>query len=134
MIELKNLVTEFTSMHDEFLADWNEAMTSGETSSVERMAEDYYVAFFKGAKDQPIIFSRTEAVSGMKQSVMHFLGAEKRFENRVIRLRSTDNAVVFYEQLIVKNEEVLARLFTIENWQLIENKWMVIREIEELIQ
>lgn len=70
----------------------------------------------------------------MKQSVMHFLGAEKRFENRVIRLRSTDNAVVFYEQLIVLKEEVLARLFTIENWQLIGDKWMIVRETEELIQ
>lgn len=101
MVELKNLLTEFTSMHDEFLTDWNKVMTSNDTSSVERMAEDYYVAFSKGANNQPMIFSKTEAISGMKQSVMHFLGAEKRFENRVIRLRSTDNAVVFYEQLIV---------------------------------
>lgn len=48
MVELKNLLTEFTSMHDEFLTDWNKVMTSNDTSSVERMAEDYYVAFSKG--------------------------------------------------------------------------------------
>ena len=56
-----------------------------------------------------------------------------RFENRVIRLRDKENAVVFYEQLIVKDEEVLARLFTIENWRLMDEKWLVIRETEEPI-
>jgi hypothetical protein len=67
-------------------------------------------------------------------SVKHFLGANKRFENRVIRLRNNENAVVFYEQLIVKDEAVVARLFTIENWRFMNGKWMVIREIEEPIQ
>jgi hypothetical protein len=58
----------------------------------------------------------------MKQSVMHFLGAEKKFEIRVIRLRDEESAVVFYEQLIVKDEIVLARLFTIENWKCLNGK------------
>lgn len=40
---------------------------------------------------------------------------------------------MFYEQLIVKDEEVLARLFTIENWRLINEKWMIVRETEEPI-
>jgi hypothetical protein len=69
----------------------------------------------------------------MKQSIKHFLGAEKKFEIRVNRLRDNENAVVFYEQLIVKDENVLARLFTIENWRLLIGKWMVMREIEEVI-
>jgi hypothetical protein len=41
--------------------------------------------------------------------------------------------VVFYELLIEKDEKVLARLFTIENWQLINEKWMLARETEEQI-
>ncbi|MEH7442968.1 hypothetical protein V7201_11740 [Bacillus sp. JJ1122] len=133
MIELKDLLSEFTTMHDGFVADWNEAMQSGDPSSVERMAEDYYVAFFNGMTDKPMIFNKQDSVDGMKQSVRHFLGCEKKFENRVIRLRNPDNAVVFYEQLVVKNEEVLARLFTIENWQLIEGSWLIVRETEESI-
>jgi hypothetical protein len=40
---------------------------------------------------------------------------------------------LFYEQLIVKDGEILARLFTIENWGLIKGRWMVIREIEEAV-
>lgn len=133
MAKLKDLLSEFITMHDGFTADWNLAMQSGDTSSVERMAEDYYVAFFKDVRDKPMMFNKQDSIDGMKQSVMHFLGCEKRFENRVIRLRNPENAVVFYEQLVVKNEDVLARLFTIENWQLIEGSWMIVRETEESI-
>ncbi|MGG3915067.1 hypothetical protein [Rossellomorea vietnamensis] len=133
MLNLQTRLNDFTKMHDEFIRDWSHAMSSGDTSSVERMTEDYYVAFFNRGNEKPIIFNKIEAMEGMKQSVSHYSGAEKRFENRVIRLRNSENAVVFYEQLIVKEEEVVARLFTIENWGLVDGKWMVIRETEEPI-
>lgn len=133
MAEVNNVLSDFTKMHDDFIADWNTAMSTGDTSSVERMSEDYYVAFFREPRDKPILFNKRDAVDGMKQSVQHFLGAEKRFENRVIRLRNDQNAVVFYEQLIVKNEEIFARLFTIENWEFINQKWVIVRETEESI-
>ncbi len=83
--------------------------------------------------DQPIIFNRKDAVTGMRQSVKQMLGANKRFENRVIRLKNNNHAVVFYEQLIYKGAELLARLFTIEDWQFLDGKWMIVREIEESI-
>lgn len=133
MLELQNRLYEFTKMHDEFISDWNHAMSSGDTSSVDRMTEDYYVAFFNSGNEKPVIFTKQEAINGMDQSVRHFLGANKRFENRVIRLRNNESAVVFYEQLIVKDEDVLARLFTIENWRFINEKWLIIRETEEQI-
>lgn len=122
MLDLQTCLLDFTEMHDEFIRDWSHAMSSGDTSSVERMTEDYYVAFFNRGNEKPIIFNKIEAMEGMKQSVSHYSGAEKRFENRVIRLRNSENAVVFYEQLIVKEEEVVARLFTIENWGLVDGK------------
>lgn len=133
MLELQNRLYEFTKMHDEFISDWNHAMSSGDTSSVDRMTEDYYVAFFNSGNEKPVIFTKQEAINGMDQSVRHFLGANKRFENRVIRLRNNESAVVFYEQLIVKDEDVLARLFTIKNWRFINEKWLIIRETEEQI-
>ncbi|SOC42634.1 hypothetical protein [Ureibacillus acetophenoni] len=133
MLDTENKLNEFRMMHDEFIKDWNKAMQSGDTSTVERMADEYYVAFFNGSNEKPLYFTRQEAIEGMKQSVNHFLGATKRFENRVIRLRNNENAVVFYEQLIVKNEVVLARLFTIENWSWQNEKWLVVREIEQPI-
>lgn len=133
MLEIQNRLNEFTEMHDQFIRDWDHVMSSGDTSSVERMSDDYYVTFFNSGNEKPVFFTRQEAINGMKQSVKHFYGANKRFENRVIRLRDNENAVVFYEQLIVQDENVFARLFTIENWKLINGKWMVIREIEEQI-
>ncbi|XXM72427.1 hypothetical protein ACQ0QQ_00555 [Lysinibacillus sphaericus] len=130
---MEKRLDNFTKMHDEFIKDWAYAMSTGDTASIKRMAAEYYVAFFKSGNEKPDYFTREEAASGMKQSVKHFLGAEKKFENRVIRLRDEKNAVVFYEQVIVKDEKVLARLFTIENWTLRSGKWVVMREIEEAI-
>ncbi|MGP4108641.1 hypothetical protein [Virgibacillus sp. L01] len=130
---MENQLNEFTKMHDKFIVNWNKAMISGDTSSIERMTEDYYVAFFKGVNEKPIIFNRKEAVSGMQQSVKQLSGAKKKFKNRVIRLKDINNAVVFYEQLIEKEERVLARLFTIENWQLTNGEWLLKRETEEPI-
>lgn len=133
MVELNDELNEFTKMHDEFMTDWNKAMRSGDTSSLEKMTKDYYVAFFKGSTDKPILFNRQEAVSGMKQSVKNFKDAKKKFENRVIRLKDNENAVVFYEQLIDKDGEIVARLFTIKSWQFTSGNWMIVREIEESI-
>ncbi|RPF52060.1 nuclear transport factor 2 family protein [Aquisalibacillus elongatus] len=124
---------EFTQMHDEFILDWDNALISGDTTALERMSEDYYVAFFKSSNEKPIIYNREEAVSGMQQSVKQLLGAKKHFENRVIRLKSDYHAVVFYEQMIEKDKKVLARLFTIENWQRSNGEWKIVREIEEPI-
>ncbi|MBU9710763.1 hypothetical protein [Evansella tamaricis] len=47
MLELEERLYEFTKMHDEYIRDWNQAMSSGDTSAVDRMSEDYYVTFFK---------------------------------------------------------------------------------------
>lgn len=130
---LDNQLMNFTKMHDEFIENWNLAMKTGDTSALERMAEHYYVAFFMGAKEKPAFYNRDEAVNGMRLSVNELLGAEKKFENRVIRLKDMNLAVVFYELLIEKDTKILARLFTIENWQLIDGQWLLVREIEEQV-
>ena len=133
MVDLNCRLVEFTNMHNHFLADWNEAMKTGDTTSLDRMTENYYVAFFKSSTEKPMFFNKEESLSGMSQSVHHFLGAKKRFENRIIRMRTSVNAVVFYELLIEKNDEILARLFATENWMLIDGNWMITRETEESI-
>jgi hypothetical protein len=128
-----NQLDLFTEMHDNFIRNWNDAMQSGDTSSLESMTEDYYVAFFRGANEKPMFFNKEESINGMRQSVGQLLGAQKRFENRIIRLRNDQNAVVFYELLIEKENKIIARLFSIENWIFIENKWIIVRETEEAI-
>ncbi|GAA0315465.1 hypothetical protein GCM10008967_02540 [Bacillus carboniphilus] len=126
-------LTEFTEMHDSFFEVWKQVMNSGDTSVVERFCEDYYVTFFMGTEQKPKFFNREESVEGMKQSVHSLLGATKRFENRVIRLRNENNGVVFYELVLEKEGIELARLFTIENWKRIGDQWLLSREIAESI-
>nr|WP_304216407.1 hypothetical protein [Fredinandcohnia onubensis] len=132
-LTIENRLAEFTTMHDEFIIDWNKAMKTGDTSALERMHEDYYVTFFNGSHEKPMLFSREEAIKGMRESVKQLLGAHKKFNNRLIRLKNSENAAVFYELLIEKDEKILARLFTIETWQLIKGKWLLVREVEEPI-
>ncbi|UFT98358.1 hypothetical protein KO561_14265 [Radiobacillus kanasensis] len=122
---------EFTKFHDKFINSWNEAMVSGDTSAVELMDEEYYVAFFASVKEKPFFFNKDDAISGMKQSVQQFLGATKRFDHRVIRLKDNEHAIVFYEQAIEKDGQILSRLFTMENWQVVDNSWKLVREIEQ---
>ncbi|MEH7225361.1 hypothetical protein V7112_16255 [Bacillus sp. JJ1566] len=133
MLKVENQLAEITQMHDEFIIDWNKAMETGDTSRLERMAEGYYVTFFNGSDEKPMLFSREEAISGMRESVKQLLGAKKKFKNRVIRMKDAENAAVFYELLIEKNDKVISRLFTIETWQRSDGKWMLVREVEELI-
>ncbi|WP_010676699.1 hypothetical protein [Bacillus timonensis] len=133
MLKVDDQLAEFTQMHDEFIIDWNSAMKTGDTSALERMTEDYYVTFFNDSNEKPMLFSREEAISGMRESVKQLIGAQKEFKNRVIRMKDAENAAVFYELLLVQDEKVLARLFTIETWHLTDGKWMLVREVEEPI-
>lgn len=132
---MDNLLIRFTQMHDQYILDWNTAMSTGDTSSIERiMAEDYYCAFFNGPKDKPMIFNREDAISGMKESVNQLIGGKKKFENRVIRLKNPEHAAVFSELTVEKDDKVVAKFFTIENWQLVDDKWLLARETEEPIR
>lgn len=61
------------------------------------------------------------------------LGGKKIFNDRVISLKDNENAAVFYDLLIEYNGKIVARLFTIENWQFIEEKWLIVSEIQQRI-
>jgi len=120
-------------MHDKFISDWHEAMNTGDTSSLEVMTNEYYVAFFNDAKDKPMMFNRDESISGMNESVNQLLGGKKVFNDRVIRLKDNESAAVFYDLSIEFNGSTVARLFTIENWELIDEKWLIVSEIQQRI-
>lgn len=108
-------------------------MDTGETSALQAMSSGNYVTFFSNEREKPVFFTREEAIEGMNKSVRSLLGAKKRFENRIIRLKDREKAIVFYEQIIEKEQQIVAKLFTIENWEIQDGRWMLIREIEEPI-
>ncbi len=89
------------------------------------MPSDYYVTFFMQGQEKPTFFYRNDAVDGMRQSVSCQSKKRKRFDNRVILLKDTQNAVVFYEQNYRK------RGCTIEGWQKRGGQWELSREIQE---
>lgn len=140
---MKNILTKtiseqvyntFTKTHDEYCHDWNEAMASGDTTLLEkRLADDYYVVFMQGNNDKPLIFDRADAIKGMRASIDELPGSVKVFENRIIRERDDERYVVFYELLIQKDKQTLARMFTIEDWDLVHNEWKIVRETVEMI-
>ncbi|MFS0821852.1 hypothetical protein [Bacillus sp. 1P02SD] len=128
---MENQIAEFTRIHDEFIIDWNNALETGDASSIERMREDYYAILFNETNEKPVLVGREDAILCIRESVKQLLGTKKKCKNRVIRMKDSKNVAVFYELLIENEEKVLARLFTIETWQLIDGKWMLVRVVEE---
>ena len=130
---LQESLTQFTKTHDEFIQNWEQAMQTADTSKLEVMASGYYVTSFNGFSDKPEFYDCKEAIMGMRESVKELKGANKRFENRVIRQRGQDAYVVFYEMVIEKDQQEIARFFTIEDWKQINGTWQLVREISEHI-
>lgn len=131
---LQSTGENFNKIHDNYLTEWENAMKTSDTTKLEKlMPSDYYVTFFIRKQDKPTFFNRTEAVDGMREWVSSHETERKRFENRVIRLKDNQNAIVFYEQIIEQDGEELARLFTIENWRIKNEQWELFREVQEHI-
>lgn len=104
-----------------------ETKTTGDTSALELMTNEYFVAFFNDTIEKPMFFNTDESINGMKDSVNQLLGGKKIFNSRVISLKDNENVAVFYDHLSIEfRENIVARLFTIENWQLIDEKWFLV--------
>jgi hypothetical protein len=97
----------------------------------EEMIGEYKVYFFTKGQDDPAVYKIDEIIDGMRKSVTALKGASKKFVNKVIRTRNDDNAIVFYEQIIEKEGQEISRLFTIESWKWLEEKWVLFREVVE---
>lgn len=125
-------LNNFTKFHQKTLSKWEEVMKTGDVSLFEEeMIGEYKVYFFTKGQDDPAVYKIDEIIDGMRKSVTALKGASKKFVNKVIRMRNDDNAIVFYEQIIEKEGQEIARLFTIESWKLLEEKWVLFREVVE---
>lgn len=125
-------LAEFTREIEEGLSRWQDAMATGDTRPIEQdMAPNITCYFGRAGLDSVDVISRDGIVNGMRQSVAALRGCTKRFENRLIRMRSSDEAVVFFEQVVERESEVLARLFTIETYRRVSGRWRCLREIVE---
>ncbi|HET7627996.1 MAG TPA: hypothetical protein VFK44_06355 [Bacillales bacterium] len=126
----KQRLPEFAEFHEDFLAKWDHAMKTGDAAKLEaKMVDEYKVYFFTKAEEAPSVFEIGEIKQGMRASVSGLSGGRKTFTNKVIRMCGDDEAVVFYEQIIEKDGEEKARLFTIESWKASGSDWILLREI-----
>ncbi|MHC0038100.1 hypothetical protein [Pseudoneobacillus sp. C159] len=132
--DLLDMEYSFKEWHDNYLSKWNDAMMTGDTAGVEQMDPGYYVTFFTNKESKPTYYTYDEAIDGMRQSVNALIGTEKRFENRIIRMKNNENAIVFYEQVLVKEGKDLSRLFTTEEWQIKSDGWVMVREVDLVVR
>lgn len=133
-LNVQEITMEFKAVHNAYIHSWEQAMQTGITTEVERVYSDkYYDVFLSGAQDDFIREGRKSAMEGLRSSVATLQGASKRFENRIIRVRKNGTVVVFYEQVVQRNEGKLARLFVIEDWAHYQNGWRIVREVTESI-
>lgn len=126
------LLDEFTLQFEKGLSQWEEAMTTGNTRPIEEEMPANIICYFgRTGQDLMDVIDRDGIVSGMRQSVAALRGCRKHFENRVIRMRTAYEAVIFFEQVVERENRVLARLFTIETYRRVSGRWQCVREIVE---
>lgn len=124
----------FTEQHDRYLANWGEAMKTGETNQIEQMSPEYYVTFFSDSQKEPTFYPYKEAMDGMRQSVKECIGFVKHFENRIIRMKNDKAAIVFYELVLTKGSKELSRMFTTEEWRYTNDSWSIEREVDLIVK
>lgn len=101
-----------------------------EVTSNEQQGDGYTVYFGRGNRDTADIIDRAAATAGMRRSVADCAaaGIAKRWHHRLIRMAGPSEAVVFSEQVLERDGQVVARLLTVERWRRTAEGWRVVRE------
>jgi hypothetical protein len=123
---------EFTAMHDQVNQMWTAARSAADLEPLEAFCDESYHGTYGGPgmdKVQP--FERKDGLEGVRQAIAS--GNTTRMENRTIRLRSATEAVVFFERIFEQGGRDVARLFTVENWRLVDGTWKLMRETVEQV-
>lgn len=125
---------EFIALHDRYLDAWDHACRSGEHTEVAAFAHDRFRSITSAdGSGTPAIQEREEAARGLKLLVRAMHGATHRAQNRVIRLRSAEEAVVFYERVFGKDDKVLSRFLVTQIWCGTVGGWRLLRESLEVL-
>lgn len=121
-------------LHDQCLAEWDHATRTGDVSGIARFAGEAFngtSAYAGTDRAQP--FDRAEGIAGLGQLLSTLKGTAHRAENRVVRLRNDEEAVVFYERIFERDSRVVLRFMVLQTWRLTGAKWCVVREAAELL-
>ncbi|CAG9623744.1 hypothetical protein [Sutcliffiella rhizosphaerae] len=133
---ISNVEQTFYNLHDNYVSLWEEAMGNGQTQKVEEFYDEksYKVTVFTNENAEPLLFNYKQSIDGLRQSVKALIGAEKRFENRVVRLKNEFYSYVFYEMVILQENKEITRIFTTEEWKKIDGNWKISNEVNTIIK
>ncbi len=132
MDHLPDALKTFTAFHDRVLEAMKEAERLKDLGVVAHFEHPEYHGTYAGpGQAKPITWTRSESAEVMQRSLNG--GNIQRIENRIVRMRSATEAVVFFERLFERDGKVNSRLFTMEFWNLVEGEWKLMRETVEQV-
>lgn len=119
------------TFHDRYIEAWNEATAARDSGPVERMLYPNYHGWFANSSESAAPFTAAEAIQAFRQYVDSLRGSTVHAENRTIRYRGTNEAVVSYELSYRTNGEVHARALLMECWKQEAGQWRLLRDFTE---
>lgn len=119
------------TFHDRYIDAWNQATAMGDIGPVERMLSPTYHGWFANSSASADAFTSADATKAFGQVVDVLEGATVHVENRTIRYRGEDEAVVSYELSYRTNGEFRSRALMMECWKRDARQWRLLRDFTE---
>lgn len=117
--------------HDRYIQAWNRATAAGDSEPVEQMLSGTYHGWFANSSASAEAFTSADATSAFAQVAEALQGSTVHAENRTIRYRGDDEAVVCYELSYRMNGETSSRALLMECWKLGSGQWRLHRDFTE---
>jgi hypothetical protein len=124
----------FVDVHDQCLNAWDKAIISGEAGELSRFPSINYQGIFGYSGVTEIVpTSREDAVDGLGKLLSYVAGANHTAQNRIVKMRNDNEAVVSYERIISKEGHVTMTFLVLQTWRVEDGQWKIFREIAEYI-
>ena len=118
--------------HDIYIAAWNEAMASGDSSPIEAFLAPEYHGWLGQEAVEAKEFDGETARAGFSGTVADMRGSTVHADFRTVTPRGRDEAVVFYEMTYRSGSEVTGRALLMESWRLTDGQWLLCRDFTEV--
>lgn len=118
--------------HDDYLAAWNEAMASGDSTPIEAFLAPEYHGWLGQEAAMAHPFDTEGALKGFRDAVSGMRGSTVHAAFRTVAPRGPHEAVVCYEMTYRSGGAVTARALLMESWQLTDNRWLLCRDFTEV--
>ncbi|KAD3632849.1 hypothetical protein GD627_08280 [Arthrobacter yangruifuii] len=118
--------------HDQYLAAWNQAMATGDSTPIEACLASGYHGWLGSSADAAEPFDGEGARKGFRDTVQALQGSTVHAGFRTVAPRGREEAVVFYEMTYRNKGEITARALLMESWRLEDSRWLLCRDVTEV--